>query len=125
MIDRLNKYINSVSDRYICHHTTDYWGDSVIIVSIDGKSIVRLYWYDKDEFAYIDFLSVTDAARGYGEGTRILDVVESMAKEIGFISTKLCVLDNEWMHKWYKRRGYEDIELDVDQNEYMWMIKKL
>lgn len=124
-MEKLNKYIESISDKYICHVTTDYWGDSAFLVSIDGNSIVRIYWYPKDEFAYIDMLSVSDKFRGYGEANRILGAAENMIKEIGFKSAKLCVLDKEWMHQWYIRRGYTDIELDADQNEYMWMIKDL
>lgn len=102
---------------------------AVNIMTVDGSSFIRLYWYNNDPsiagVGFIDSLNVDVDSRCLGLGGRMLSIAEGLAKHIMMNEINLCVSNNEWMHAWYKRLGYTDTHIDYDIDTYMWMEKKI
>ena len=113
-----------VGDRFIYHLGTDTWGNEIVLMEKRGAAMARIYWY-KDECStvYLDWLSVSSDFRNHGVGTELQNIREKIGKSLGATCSKLLVEKSTWMHNWYKRRGYEDLE---DYNdEWIWMKKEL
>ena len=63
-------------------------------------------------------------ARGNGFGNKILEIAEREARKRNVSIICLKCLIASWVHDWYKKHGFEDLSLDVDE-DYMWMKKEL
>ena len=77
----------------------------------------------EEGYIYLDDLSVTDAYRSRGIGTKLIGMAEAYADEIGIIPVVFHVeKSNVRAHQLYKRLGYLDNE---DQGSRMRMAKEL
>lgn len=108
---------------FIFHETTEIWGVSIFIMSLDGSTMFRYYWYDDaPEDKYIDMVSVSDDRQRKGKGNRVLKIVDLLTKWLGK-SVTLWVTKDSWQHDWYKRNGYADTILNESQPGTVWMRK--
>ena len=79
--------------------------------------------YRGDGYIYLDDLSVTEACRNRGVGTRLIRIAETYAREIGIPAIVFHVdRSNESAHRLYRRLGYSDHE---DQGDRVLMIKEI
>ena len=84
-----------------------------------------LYIYDDDdETIYLSNVKVDAEARGKGFGNKILEIAEREARKRNVSIICLKCLITSWVHNWYKKHGFEDLSLDVDE-DYIWMKKEL
>lgn len=105
---------------------TDGEVSTLLLMQKEGKAFARLYqWLDTPDEVYLNWLTVIESARKQGLGTRLQEIREEVGKAIHAQVANLNVLENSWMHFWYKRRGYVEI-LDLRDNEnYIWLYKRL
>ncbi len=79
--------------------------------------------YRDEGYIYFDDLSVSEKFRDHGIGTKLIEMAEAYAKEIGI---KVIVFhvekSNARAHELYYRLGYEDNE---DQGNRMRMVKEI
>ena len=100
------------------------WGD-VIILSNKESSICLHYYHDDPTIIYLSGLKVNSKFRNQGKACLLLDLIEEHCKQIGMVnSCILWVLENSWMHEWYKRKGYEELK-PYKRDNYIWMEKLL
>lgn len=98
----------------------------IAIMESNGKGYGRLVWYeDEPTVAYLDSMSVGIDNRNKGLGTELQSFRENIARNNGCTTIKLLVKNDSWMHEWYKRRGYTDINVHDVYTDYMWMEKQL
>jgi ribosomal protein S18 acetylase RimI-like enzyme len=79
--------------------------------------------YDDDEFI-INSLHVRKFYQQRGIATSLLRLAETIVYNLGGVFSCLYVINNSWMHEWYKRMGYVDTKV-VLNNYYIKMIKLL
>jgi len=92
----------------------------------ESKFRFALYMYDDDpETIYMSNVYVDEAKRGKGIGQKLVDAAENIARKTGCRQMILKVLDESWMHEWYARCGYEDLMVDEEEDQYIWMRKDL
>lgn len=93
--------------RYIHHINRWSFGTTDYIIAPDGRSIVRISYYDDiPDAAFINGLSVYYEERGKGRARDIMREAEESMKEKGI---KVVFIDSEqeWIAKWYMRLGFE------------------
>ena len=93
--------------RYIHHINRRSFGTTDYIIAPDGRSIVRISYYDDfPDAAFINGLSVFHEERGKGRAKEIMREAEESRKDKGF---KVVFIDSkkEWITKWYMRLGFE------------------
>jgi len=118
--------MDKCANQFIKHFRNDDWGDSVLIMEIDGKAFARVYWFrDDNESIYLDMLSVCESQRKQGLGTKLQELRESIGVEMGANSAYLWVKKDSWMYNWYRRRGYEDCKDHEKEDGFIWMRKML
>ena len=99
------------------------WG--IIYYYKNTKCSFALYMYDDDKKSlYLSNVSVSDTERGKGIGNEILEFVYNQANKRDVDSLYLFVLENSWMHEWYKRKGFVDHSY-TDDPRYVWMVKEM
>ena len=100
--------------------TTD-WGK--IYYYRNRYCMFAIYTYDDDESTvYLSNVKVKKSERGCGFGNRILRFVSKEARKHNYSIICLKVLKLSWMHNWYSRHGYKDLE---ENNNYVWMKHNL
>ncbi len=118
--------IELIGDKYIPHFSNNTWGDDILLMGKDGFSFGRVYWYYDDKTTiYLNWLSVNDSVRRQGIGTELQKIREEIGRILGATLCCLEVEKDSWMHDWYKRRGYEDLNDDEYDQRLIWMIKSL
>lgn len=96
------------------------------INAIDKSFRFALYMYDDDENTmYLSNIFVKRSERNQGLGDSILMSADELARRVNAKQIILTVKDDSFMHNWYKRRGYEDLEDNYERRGYVWMIKHL
>lgn len=102
---------------------TDF-GKVWYVNSSDGAFRFAIYRYDDDiETVYLSNVFVSKAKRGQGYGNIILNATDNIAREMDAKSICLKVKKDSFVHEWYTRHGYTDIEIDTDDTSYEWMKK--
>ena len=91
-------------------------------------------WHEKygkiqichDDNQYIiNSLRVMKALRKRGIGTELIKSAEDIIKKLGGYCSYLFVLEeNVWLHDWYKRLGYADVD-EVRDEGYFKMRKEI
>ena len=85
-----------------------------------------LYAYNDDESTiYLSNVKVKKSERGKGIGNRVLKFANKEAKKHNYSTICLKVLKISWMHSWYARHGYRDLEYDEENDDYVWMEHNL
>lgn len=108
---------------YIKHYRNEDWGSTILYMEENGRASASLYWYDDDKTTmYLSELSVSPLYRNEGVGTELQILREETCKLLGGKITRLMVKKDTWMYDWYKRRGYEEFEDNVD---FIWLQKEL
>ena len=108
---------------YIKHYRNEDWGSTILYMEENGRASASLYWYDDDKTTmYLSELSVSPVYRNEGVGTELQVLREETCKLLGGKRTRLMVKKDTWMYDWYKRRGYEEFEDNVD---FIWLQKEL
>lgn len=88
------------------------------------KATGYLYWYTDDlNNCYISDIKVLKIFRNKGYGTKLVNLLETKAKEYNFKTIYLWVLKDSWLFKWYEKLGYS-IYKNRDKN-YIWMYKNI
>lgn len=96
------------------------------IYALDKSFRFALYMYDDDEDTmYLSNIFVKKSERNQGLGDYILMSADELAKRVKAKQIILTVKDDSFMHNWYKRRDYKDLEINQDRPGYIWMIKNL
>lgn len=91
-----------------------------------NNAIGAVYVYlDDNQSAYISNLSVLEDARNNGLGTEMLNYLVKFCKYNKFRQVFLRVIDNSWMHGWYKRNDFYDWYDDTECSEFVWMKRIL
>ena len=106
--------------RYIHHINRWSFGTTDYIIAPDGRSIVRISYYDDfPDAAFINGLSVFHEERGKGRARDIMREAEESMKENGI---KIVFIDSEeeWIAKWYMRLGFEL----YDEEDGVFKLKK-
>jgi len=118
--------LSCISSRFISHYTDESWGSSILIMEKDGKAFGRIYWYSDDSTTiYLNWLSVNVESRRQRLGTDLQEIRENIGRKLGAECSCLSVEKDSWMHEWYKRRGYVDLNDDEDNENFTWMKKSL
>ena len=101
-------------------------GDDLIYVAEQGKDVVAflsIEVYREDGYIYLDDLSVTEACRDQGIGTKLISLAENYSGSAGISAIVLHVeKTNESAHRLYRKLGYLDNE---DQGNRIRMVKEL
>ena len=106
--------------RYIHHINRWSFGTTDYIIAPDGRSIVRISYYDDfPDAAFINGLSVFHEERGKGRARDIMREAEESIREKGI---KIVFIDSEeeWIAKWYMRLGFEL----YDEKDGIFKLKK-
>ena len=78
-----------------------------------------------DDGTYLIYgLKVSKFYRNEGLGSHLLKLAERTIKKLGYKEIFLYVIQNSWMHNWYKKCGYVDTN-DICEENYVKMKKKL
>ena len=78
-----------------------------------------------DEEYIINTLYIPSSERKQGIGTELLHSVEDIIFKLGGEYCYLYVREiDKWLHEWYKRLGYVDMEIECDPG-FIKMCKKL
>lgn len=109
----IQQMMNKRKQKFIYHNAHWYWGDTIKIITNDGRGTIRVS-FDKEWpcAATIDSFSVVETARNKGIGKQLLEKAEQAAKDYDN-HIKYVLLDaekNSWVVDWYKRCGYEVIK---------------
>lgn len=126
-MEELDRILSKISDEYVVHKSTEYWGESIFLVHRATNSICRIYWFaDNDVDVYLDSLSVSDVHQKQGIGTKLQEIREEIGIACGFEFSNLQVDKGSWMSEWYARRGYKISEgTKCEWGGHMWMEKKI
>ncbi|RKH11996.1 GNAT family N-acetyltransferase [Corallococcus sp. CA053C] len=77
------------------------------VAEADGVLRGCVFFHPKADHVYLDRLAVLPAFRGQGLSLRLMEAVESRARELGHSRVRLSVrLALESHHAWYARQGY-------------------
>jgi GNAT superfamily N-acetyltransferase len=91
-----------------------------------GFAFAHAYWYHDDKSTInLNWLSVSESSRKKGIGTELQEIREEIGRKLGASVSSLQVEKGSWMHDWYKRRGYEYLREDDNDNNLVWMSKTL
>lgn len=90
----------------------------------DDHCSCDLYIYLDTDECLINSLFVESSYRHSGLGLKILHQTEKVIRDEGYDVASLYVLKDAWMHKWYKRCGYEDADEECEDG-YVKMEKRL
>ena len=87
-----------------------------------NKAVGAVYVYlDDKQSAYISNLSVFEDARNKGLGTEMLNYLIKFCQYNKYKQVFLRVINDSWMHEWYKRNGFYDWYDDNEYSEFIWM----
>lgn len=114
--------------KYIRHIQKAINDDSTSIYFIreDGKAFGALYYFDDDKKnGYLNKLHVYPSIRKQGVGLKLQLMRENFFKRRGYKYTYLWTTKKSWMQKWYERRGYKYYNDHDDEENCIWMRKKL
>lgn len=96
------------------------------IQAIDHSFRFAIYMYDDDkDTMYLSNIFVKRSERNQGIGDSILLSADELAKRMYTKQVVLTVKEDSFMHEWYKRRKYKDLEKNQERPGYIWMIKEL
>lgn len=100
------------------------WG-MVWNINGENKSFrFSVYVYDDDNSTlYLSNVFVSKEHRGKGLGNKILETADKIAEKFGCKQICLKAKIGSNAYSWYKRHGYNDLEKDNEDNDYMWLIK--
>ena len=125
---------NEQISKCIGHNNFSFYGNKTeygneIMIMESGKAFVRLYIYlDDPDSIYIENLSVSHEYRQNKIATKLMEVIQVIAKEIEVKSIWLWVIwrkDLTWIHDWYIRIGFLDIKDHETEKDAVWMKKSL
>jgi GNAT superfamily N-acetyltransferase len=123
-IDNIDSILACVPDRFVLHFGFQSWGKEILIMEKEGRAFARVYWYNDDNATvFLDWLNVDEKARKQGIGTTLQEIREKIGFELGAKKAMLLVDKTQWMHKWYRRRGYK--ETGEQERGFIWMEKVL
>ena len=102
------------------------WGTVWHINDESGMFRFAVYIYDDDlDTLYLSNVYVANEHRGKGLGNKILKTAEAIAKQLGVECLCLKAKTGSTAYKWYKRHGYNDLEVDEEDPTCMWMKKSV
>ncbi|MBN8232207.1 GNAT family N-acetyltransferase [Corallococcus macrosporus] len=77
------------------------------VAELDGSLFGCVFFHPKSDHLYLDRLAVLPSHRGRGVSLRLMQAVESRARELGQTRVRLSVrLALTSHHAWYARQGY-------------------
>lgn len=118
--------MEKVNFNYEYYTVTEIDGKSFVILEKDSKAICRLFIFnDNTEIGWISFLCVPDSNKRIGIGKFLLDICHNIAKDNNILQLHLNVIKDSWMHKWYTRLNFIDLELCEENDEYIHLTKNI
>lgn len=118
--------LSKFSTQFDFHFKSHSWGNEIFMADKNGHSFGRIYWYlDDIETVYFEGLRVGKNFRKKGLGTKVLETLENIGSTIGAKTSCLWVDKTKWMHDWYQRKGYTDWIIHEQEENCIWMRKKL
>ena len=110
----------------ILHNNKWQWGDSYTIIEEDGMGMIEFdVTKDEPEVAYVKGLSVFRTHRLHGLGNRLLDEALQEAKKRGCKYAWLHASKEDFVFKWYLRRGFKYYGDKVNENGFVPMFMEL
>ena len=105
-------------DNSYSHHITNY--------KDENGSCYTLEWYtDRTEDLILTNVWVKPEYRGNGFGNEILKCAEKSARLGCFKRLFVKVAGLTWQNEWYGRHGFEFIETDKYDKNYIWRVKQI
>lgn len=124
----ISKAVSSIKPGYLYHLADTYWGKSLHIIEKESAAaLVSVSWYEDCNFdcAYIDGLSVSFKYRELGYGRELMDMAEDVCRCLEKQYAVLSVVKGSWQEEWYRRRGYEDFDNGLIDEELITLRKDL
>lgn len=98
-------------------------GDNCLVVEVDNKIVGACWTRIMNDYGHIDnntpsfAISLYEEYRGYGLGTKLIQVMLKLLKEKGYDKVSLAVQKDNYAVKMYKNVGFEII--DENEEEYI------
>lgn len=124
----ISKAVSSIKSGYLYHLADTYWGKSLHIIEKEtAAALVSVSWYEDCnlECAYIEGLSVSFKYRELGYGRELMDMAEDVCRCLERQYAVLSVVKGSWQEGWYRRRGYEDFDSGLIDEELVTLRKDL
>ena len=124
----ISKAVCSIKPGYLHHLADTYWGKSLRIIEKESAAaLVAVSWYDdcNPDCAYIEGLSVSFKYRELGYGRELMDMAEDVCRCLERQYAVLYVVKGSWQEEWYHRRGYEDCDYTLIDEELITLRKDL
>lgn len=127
MENKIDLALKSCANKNYIYHVAD--ASSIIYIYITekhGKSFGRCYIYTDDlKTIYLDSLSVDPKFRKLGLGLELQLIRENIGIAVGCNNSSLWTEKDSWMYYWYLRRGYVELQEYKEEENAVWMEKKL
>ena len=81
------------------------WGQYAFEAVEDGERVGVVMGYWLDDWLYVEYLAVTEASRGKGVGSRLLERAEALARELSLEGVALDTFGYQ-APAYYEARGY-------------------
>lgn len=101
------------------------YNDTIYIMHKNGKAFACVSDMEDGKTIYLNSLYVDESIRNQGIGTKLQEIREQIGVNSGAKYYRLIVFIGSWMHEWYKRRGYYDLFMCEEDDDYMCMQKDL
>ena len=103
------------------------WGYRWYVNDVEERFKFALYRYDDDlETLYLSDIDVFKEYQGQGLGNKILEIAENTARKWNAKRIRLWCNKKSFVFDWYKRHGYEDMNIERDDTPgYEWLEKEL
>lgn len=124
------------SNYYTRERVSEYLRErEVYLLRVDGSdagTITLLFtdddlgWYSKIAATYANALAVLPAYHGRGIASALMELTERVAKERGSDAVRLDAVDTlDWLHEFYRKRGYREVGVVQRQFRYLQFEKTL
>lgn len=120
--------MTEIPSNYTIATVTEHDGVGRFITRNSNDAFCLTFQYSDDcykNILYISRIAVADSVKQKGYGSELLKYCDELGKDLGVEKLRLSVIDDSWQHLWYKNHGYIDVELDEQNNNYIWMEKQL
>lgn len=98
--------------------------NEMVHISLDNGH-VSLHRYDDNKDEIILTSLIVKRKRKQGNGTKLMNRAEEIAKSLKAKVIYLQVKEKSWMKGWHERLGYKEFECDDNKDDMIWMKKEI
>lgn len=103
--------------------------DNTVIIEMmhkSGKCFARLsVMLDEIDTICIDFIGVDDSRRNLGYGREMIELASCIGLANGAVKARIICLKDSWLHKWYERLGFVDLQEHETEKDWVWMVRNI